>query len=123
VITAACLKTFPSPRGEGTALLAVRSVESALALLEIAQSMAGPALTGFELFSDLCLQLVERHFPPHRSPLADRSPYYALLQLSDHESEAHATALLQAIAEQAVERDLATDAALAQSVAQARCVS
>ena len=120
VITAACLKTFPMPRGEGTALLAVRSVEAALALLEVAQSMAGPALTGFELISDLCLDLVERHFPPHRSPLADRSPYYALLQLSDHESDAHAAALLQAVAEQAIERDLATDAALAQSVAQAR---
>jgi len=120
VITAACLKTFPLPRGEGTALLAVRSVEAALALLEVAQSMAGPSLTGFELFSDLCLQLVERHFPPHRSPLPERSPYYTLLQLSDHESNAHATALLQAVAEQAIERDLATDAALAQSVAQAR---
>ena len=120
VITAACLKTFPLPRGEGTALLAVRSVEAALALLEVAQSIAGPALTGFELFSDLCLELVERHFPPHRSPLAGRSPYYVLLQLSDHESDAHAAALLQAVAEQAIERNLATDAALAQSVAQAR---
>jgi FAD/FMN-containing dehydrogenase len=120
VITAACLKTFPLPRGEGTALLAVRSVEAALALLEVAQSTAGPALTGFELFSDLCLELVERHFPPHRSPLAARSPYYVLLQLSDHESDAHAAALLQAVAEQAIERNLATDAALAQSVAQAR---
>jgi FAD/FMN-containing dehydrogenase len=120
VITAACLKTFPLPRAEGTALFAVRSVEAALSLLEVAQSMAGPALTGFELFSDLCLELVERHFPPHRSPLPERSPYYALLQLSDHESDAHAAALLQAVAEQAIERDLATDAALAQSVAQAR---
>ncbi len=27
VITAACLRTFPLPRGEGTALLAVRSVD------------------------------------------------------------------------------------------------
>jgi FAD/FMN-containing dehydrogenase len=120
VITAACLKTFPLPRGEGTALLAVRSVEAALALLEVAQSIAGPALTGFELFSDLCLELVERHFPPHRSPLAGRSPYYVLLQLSDHESDTHAAALLQAVAEQAIEQDFATDAALAQSVAQAR---
>jgi len=120
VITAACLKTFSLPRGEGTALLAVRSVEAALALLEVAQSIAGPALTGFELFSDLCLELVERHFPPHRSPLAGRSPYYVLLQLSDHESDTHAAALLQAVAEQAIEQDFATDAALAQSVAQAR---
>ena len=120
VITAACLRTFPLPRGEGTALLAVRSVDDALKLLALAQSAAGPALTGFELFSDFCLQLVERHFPPHRSPLPDRAPYYALLQLSDHESDEHAAALLQGIAEQALEHELAGDAALAQSVAQAR---
>ena len=120
VITAACLKTFPRPRGEGTALLAVRSVDDALRLLALAQSLAGPVLTGFELFSDFCLQLVERHFPPHRSPLGERSPYYALLHLSDHESDAHAAELLQLIAEQALEQALASDAALAQSVAQAR---
>ena len=120
IITAACLKTFPSPKGEGTALLAVRSVDAALALLALAQSAAGPALTGFELISDFCLELVERHFPPHRSPLAERSPFYVLLQLSDHESDEHAAALLQAIAGQAIEQGLADDAALAQSVAQAR---
>jgi len=120
IITAACLKTFAAPKGEGTALLAVRTIDAAMALLALAQSAAGPALTGFELFSDFCLQLVERHFPPHRSPLTERSPFYALLQLSDHESDAHAATLLQAIAEQAVEQGLASDAALAQSVAQAR---
>ena len=120
VITAACLRTFPLPRGEGTALLAVRSVDDALKVLALAQSAAGPALTGFELFSDFCLQLVERHFPPHRSPLPDRLPYYALVQLSDHESDEHAATLLQAIAEQSIDQGLASDAALAQSVAQAR---
>ncbi|HEX5639390.1 MAG TPA: FAD-binding oxidoreductase [Burkholderiaceae bacterium] len=120
VITAACLRTFPLPRGEATALLAMRSVEQALESLALAQSAAGPALTGFELFSDFCLQLVERHFPPHRSPLPERAPYYALVQLSDHESDDHAAALLQGIAEQAIEQGLASDATLAQSVAQAR---
>jgi FAD/FMN-containing dehydrogenase len=120
VITAACLKTFPLPRGEGTALLAVQSVDAALQLLALARSAAGPALTGFELFSDFCLQLVERHFPPHRSPLPERAPYYALMQLSDHDSDAHAAALLQGIAEQAIEQGLSSDATLALSVAQAR---
>jgi len=122
VITAACMKTFPLPRGEATALLAIGSVDDALALLEIAQGTAGPALTGFELFSDLCLELVERHFPPHRSPLAARSPYYALLQVSTHASDEEAAALMQAVAEQAIERGLASDAALAQSLAQARAL-
>jgi FAD/FMN-containing dehydrogenase len=120
VITAACMKTFPLPRGQGTALLAVQAVDDALEVLALAQSLAGPALTGFELFSDLCLQLVERHFPPHRSPLVERAPFYTLLQVSDHASDAHAATLLQDIAGQAMDRALATDAVLAQSVAQAR---
>jgi FAD/FMN-containing dehydrogenase len=122
VITAACLKTFALPRGEGTAFVAVRTIDDALALLGLAQAAAGPALTGFELVSDICLQLVERHFPPHRSPFAARAPYYALVQLSDHDSDEHAAALLQTIAGQALEHGLALDAVLAQSVAQARAL-
>ena len=120
IITAACLKTFPLPAGSGTALIALESVAQALALLELAQSVAGPALTGFELISDLCLQLVERHFPPHRSPFDRRHPYHALLQLSDHDSDAHATELLQRVAERALQSGIARDAVLAQSIAQAR---
>jgi FAD/FMN-containing dehydrogenase len=122
VITAACLKLFARPRGEGTALVAVGSLDDALALLALAQSAAGPGLTGFEVFSDLCLTLVERHFPPHRSPFSARSPHYALLQLADSEGEAHAAALLQSIVESALERGIASDAALAQSLAQARAL-
>jgi FAD/FMN-containing dehydrogenase len=120
IITAACLKTFPRPRGEATALLAVQSIDDALVLLGIAQSSAGSALTGFELFSDFCLQLVERHFPPHRSPFGSRHPYYVLIQISDHQDDAHAAALIQHIGEEAVERSVAVDAAIAQSGAQAR---
>jgi FAD/FMN-containing dehydrogenase len=120
IITAACLKTFPRPRGEATALLAVQSVDDALALLGIAQSAAGSALTGFELFSDFCLQLVERHFPPHRSPFGARHSNYVLIQISDHQGDDHAAALMQGIAEEAVEHSVAADAAIAQSVAQAR---
>ncbi len=43
-----------------------------------------------------------------------------LLQLSDHEDEQHATGLLQALAEQALEKELITDAVVAQSTGQGR---
>jgi FAD/FMN-containing dehydrogenase len=120
VITAACLKTFPKPAGRATALIALPSIDSALALLALAQDAAGPALTGFELISDICLRLVERHFAPHRSPFAERHPFTALVELADHGGDAHAAATMQSIAEQAVERAVARDAVIAQSLAQAR---
>jgi len=120
VITAACLKTFPLPRAQVTALFALDSVPPALALLALAQSVTGPTLTAFEFFSVTCLQLVTRHFPDQRSPFERTHAQYVLLELSDHEDEQHAAALLQALAEQALDKQLIADAVIAQSAAQSR---
>jgi FAD/FMN-containing dehydrogenase len=120
VITAACLKLYPLPRGQATAILAVPSIENALQLLQLAQAAAGPALTAFEFFSDVCLRLVERHFASHRSPFAERHAGYVLAEISDHDSEQHGMATLQAIAEQALAESWARDAVIAQSGAQSR---
>ena len=120
VITAACLKTFPRPRAQVTALLAVPTLHAALQLLEDAQDRCGPTLTGFECFSDFCLALVERHFAPRRSPFAVRHPHYVLLELSDHESEAHAKALAEGLIAAALESGRVRDAVVAQSLAQAK---
>ncbi|MGH6622400.1 MAG: FAD-binding oxidoreductase [Burkholderiaceae bacterium] len=120
IITAACLKVFPLPRAQVTSLMAVASVADALALLELAQSVAGPTLTAFELFSDTCLQLVESHFADLRSPFSTRHSSYVLVEISDHEDEAHASALLERLAEKAFEANLAADVVVAQSFAQSR---
>ena len=120
VITAACLKTFPLPRAQVTALFALDSVPPALALLALAQSVTGPTLTAFEFFSATCLQVVTRHFPDQRSPFERTHAQYVLLELSDHEDEQHAEALLQALAEQALDKQLIADAVIAQSTAQSR---
>ena len=120
VITAACLKTFPLPRAQVTALFALDSVPPALALLALAQSVTGPTLTAFEFFSATCLQVVTRHFPDQRSPFERTHAQYVLLELSDHEDEQHAAALLQALAEQALDKQLIADAVIAQSAAQSR---
>jgi FAD/FMN-containing dehydrogenase len=122
IITAACLKTFPRPRAQVTALLALRTLRDALQLLDDAQIHCGPTLTGFECFSDFCLLLVERHFEGRRSPFAARYPHYVLLELSDHESEAHAAALAERLIATALEAGRVLDAVVAQSVAQARAL-
>jgi FAD/FMN-containing dehydrogenase len=118
VITAAVLKLYPQPKAVLSSLMALDSPRQALALLNLLQEAWGAALTGFELMSDFCLQLVATHFPALPRPFAARFPQYALVELSSNESEEHARALLEAGIAPAVERGIARDAALASSLAQ-----
>jgi FAD/FMN-containing dehydrogenase len=122
VITAAVLKLFPQPAAQVAAFVAVPTPQEAVELLQMAQKRLGAALTAFELMSDTCIGLVEKHVDAARLPLAERSPWYVLLEVSDSESEAHAGAALEALLEAAMEQGLATDAALSSSLAQFRAL-
>jgi FAD/FMN-containing dehydrogenase len=118
VITAAVLKLYPQPKTRMTALAALRTPQQALTLLNLAQEHCGAALTAFELMSDACLRLVSRHFPDVQSPFSAPHAQYALLELSDSESEAHAQTLLQQVLGDALQSGLIDDAAVASSLAQ-----
>jgi FAD/FMN-containing dehydrogenase len=120
VITAAVLQLFPRPAAQVAAFVAVPSPADALGLLALAQARLGAGLTAFELVSDTCLGLVERHVSAARRPLADASPWYVLIELSDTRSETEATAQLESLLEAALEAGHATDAAVSTSVAQFR---
>ncbi len=122
IITAAVLKLFPQPQARLTALAAMQTPDNALQLLSIAQEKCGPALTGFELMSDFCLQLVAKHFPQLRQPFPQVYPQYVLLELSDSESEEHANAMLEAVITDALEQDIIHDAAVASSIAQSKAL-
>src|SRR5690606_1487672 len=85
----------------------------------------GASLTGFELMAGDCLQSVVRLFPQQRLPLEGASagsPWFALLELSDSESEAHARERFEAVLGAAIEAGLVTDAAIAANVAQSRAM-
>jgi FAD/FMN-containing dehydrogenase len=122
IITAAVLKLFPQPKAQLTALAAMRSPDDALKLLPLAQDRCGAALTGFELMSSFCLQLVTRHFPQMQLPFAQESPQYVLLELSDSESEDHAMAMLENLIGTALEQDVIQDAVVAASIAQSKAL-
>ncbi|MCC7059219.1 MAG: FAD-binding oxidoreductase [Burkholderiaceae bacterium] len=122
VITAATLKLYPQPAAQITAMAALDDPRAALRLLELAQSMLASSLTAFELMSDLCLALVQQHFPEQRRPFAQPSPYYVLLETSDSESEAHANAMFEALMERALEAGVVRDAVVATSGAQSRAL-
>ncbi len=122
VITAAILKLYPQPAAQVTAIAAVDNPHAALRLLELAQRLLGSSLTAFELISDLCLDLVVRHFPDNHKPFAQASPYVVLLETSDSESEAHANAAFESLMEDALEAGIVRDAVVAQSISQSRAL-
>ena len=120
VITAAVLKLFPLPRARITAIAALRDPQTALSLLAYAQERLGSRLTGFELFSDLCLGLVLKHYPASVAPFAARYPQYVLIELSELESEEAARSSLEGMLGGALESGLILDAAVSHSLAQFR---
>ena len=125
IITAATLKLYPQPVASCTALLALGSIEDGVALLSRARAGFGSSLTAFELMAGDCLQAVVQLFPQQRLPFegaSAQSPWFALLELSDSESESHARARFEAVLGEAIEAGLVTDAAIAASVAQSRAL-
>ena len=118
IITAAVLKLYAQPAAKLTALFALNSMNDALNLLELARQRCDASLTGFELMSEFCLQLVEQHFPDLSLPFSGRHPQYVLMEISDSESESHAMAQLEAVAATAIEKGWAADVVIASSLSQ-----
>ena len=121
VITGATLKLHPQPAAIGTALAAVRTLDAAVALLQLAQARLGAGLTGFEVMGRHALGLVRSHMPQLMQPLA-ACDWTVLLEHSDSESEAHAHAQFEALLETALERGLIEDAAVASSLEQSKAM-
>ncbi|MCS6944353.1 MAG: FAD-binding oxidoreductase [Sutterellaceae bacterium] len=122
IITAATLKLFPLPRAQATALAALPSLQAAVSLLEAARADAGSTLTAFEVMGVNCLTRTVAELPRLRMPLPADQPWYALLEISDHEGEAHATALLEAILTEASAAGHVKDAVIARSLAESQAL-
>ncbi|HUO01308.1 MAG TPA: FAD-binding oxidoreductase [Rhizomicrobium sp.] len=119
VVTAASLRLFSRPAQMVTAFTAVPSPAAALTLLGHMQARTGGLLSSFELVSRPTLDLVLKHIPNTRDPLADASPWYVLMEVSGG-AGASLEALTQSALEQAMAQGLVTDAVVAQSETQAR---
>jgi FAD/FMN-containing dehydrogenase len=118
IITAAVLKLFPKPRSQATALVAVESPAAAVALLSALRERCGERITGFELISRNCLDLVFRHIPGSRDPLGERHPWYVLAELSDSSAGPALAGLLEESLGAIAEQGGIADAVVASSQAQ-----
>jgi FAD/FMN-containing dehydrogenase len=117
-ITAAVLQLVPHPRETATALCAVPSAEAALALFARVRAADPGAIQAFEYMSGAGMELVLQHIPGAALPLAAPAPHYALVELATPRAEAGLRATLEAVLEQALGADEASDAAIASSEAQ-----
>ncbi len=126
IVTAATLKLFALPAATLTAFAAAPALEAALALLRRARQAAGPGLTGFEVMSDACLRRLAQMLPQVRLPLSidgpQAAPWYVLLEMADHEGEAHAAGLLEGLLQAALDAGEVADAVVARSLAEARAL-
>jgi FAD/FMN-containing dehydrogenase len=120
VITAAVLKLFPKPAEKATAFVALSSLEAALPLFSLMQEIAGQSLTAFEVLAGSALDLILKHVPGARDPLATKHAWYALLETSGLKPDGTAERLLTEALTAASERELIADAVLAGSLSQAR---
>jgi len=118
IITAAVLKLFPKPRSQATALVALDSPATALKLLAKLREQVGERVTGFELISRICMDLVFKHIPNTRDPLSAASPWYVLVELSDSTEGRTLDTLLEDALGAAAEGELISDAVIAASDAQ-----
>ncbi len=122
VITAASMKLSPQPKATLTAFAALPSLEAAVELLGLAHQRLNAGLTGFEVMGAFALSLVRKHFPQQKVPFGDDDAYCVVLEVSDHDSEAHARSLLEALLEDALQDGCVLDAVVAESLAQAQAL-
>jgi FAD/FMN-containing dehydrogenase len=122
IITAAVLKLFPRPGATATAWAGVPHSEAALEFLALLRRHCGDRVTAFELISRNCLELVLRHIPGTRDPLAAAHDWYVLTDLSDSRSGHVLRAELERALEAALESTLVADAVIAESEGQAKAL-
>ena len=118
VITAAVLKLFPKPKGREVAWVGINTPGDALALFSLASDRAGSGLTAFELMSETLLGFAETHIPGTQRPLADKWPWYVLMEIASGRSAQDARGLAEDILSAGLEREFAGDAVIAASLAQ-----
>lgn len=121
IVTAATLKLFPRPAEMTIAFAGIPSPAAAVELLGIAKAASGGTLSALEIIPRNALDLVLRHIPGSRDPLASAHPWYVLLEIGAGRT-GEGRAAMEALLETGLERGLVEDAVIAESEAQAQAL-
>jgi FAD/FMN-containing dehydrogenase len=118
VVTGAVVKLFPRPLQTATAFAGVASASDAVSLLAEAQGATGGAVSGFELMSRFSVELVLKHIPGVRDPMAAPHAWYVLMEVSaGRGGDLHR--VMEELLAGAMEKGRIEDAVIAESNAQA----
>ena len=115
VITAATLRLVPVAKDVATGWIGVASPADALKILRVMETRSGDAIESFELVPKLALDLVLKHIPGTRAPLTGPHPWLVLVDYAGDDARASLEELLAGV----LAMDLADDAVVAASEAQA----
>lgn len=119
IITGAVLKLFPAIRSRATAWVSLPDPRAAVRLLGLLRAQCGERVSAFEIVGRNALALVLKHIPGARDPLPGAGDWAVLIELSDPSVDAALSVQLESALAMACDQGMATDAALAASVAQA----
>ena len=114
IVTRATLRLTPPPRNMQVSVMGVAGFDAILQILSEC-GKAGVQLTAFEFFTRAAHEIVLQHAPQARSPFAERSPYYVLLEVEEGPGGVD---VMQPLLERIFAADLISDAVVATSSAQ-----
>ena len=118
VVTAAALRLVPAVAARAVAWAGVASPEQALDLLRFLEARTH-AVEGFELVPADSLQLVLKHIPGTRAPLAGEHAWHVLVEATTADRQSDVAAELESLLAGAMEQQVIADAVIAASEAQA----
>lgn len=121
IVTRAVLRLQPQPLSEQVALLAVASFDALTTLLRRANEWLGGQLSAFEVMWQSHYQAVAVNSGKHQPPLAADYPYYVVIEALGGDPQRDQEVFENAM-ERALEQELAADAVIAQSGAQAAAI-
>jgi FAD/FMN-containing dehydrogenase len=118
VVTAVALRLVPAVAARAVAWTGVDSPARALELLRFLEARTN-SIEGFELVPDDSLQLVLKHVPGTRAPLAGQHAWNALIEATTADTATDIQAEIERLLGEALQARLVNDAVIAASEAQA----
>lgn len=114
IITRATVKLAPPPRNLQVAVMATRTFGD---ILQIAQTcnLQGIQLTAFEFFTNVAHEIVLKYSPGAKTPFAEKSPFYVLLEVEEGDQ---GRSVMEPLLATIFEKGLIEDAVIGQSSAQ-----
>lgn len=118
IVTAVALKLVPAIAERAVAWAGMESPARALDLLRFLEARTS-VVEGFELVPDDSLQLVLKHIPGTRAPLAGTHDWHVLIEAASSTPGSEISATMEGLLGAALDEGIISDAAIAASEAQA----